>query len=208
MATVFPHPIARHFSVKSMSNYYHYSLVLSTRIQPISTISKLNRKSSDQYQYQYWSQNSCYCSPWYLFFLHLVIEVTSPAVRVAHSCTHNYKADDFKDDAYPHYYTGAFINPGYPARSEGRSGDGQYMMYFGGQPPYTYTTLTLHSSPSLFSDGGFYIKNGTHWDFTGFSEEVYSPVSIFNAESECIWLYSWSGNLWPAFLLSFQGIWH
>ena len=100
------------------------------------------------------------------------------------------------------------MNPGYPARSEGRIGDGQYMMYFGGQPPYTYTTITLHSSPSLLSGGGFYIWYGTHPDSTGFRVEVYSPISIFTADSECIWLLSWSRGIWPAFLVSFQGIWH
>ena len=141
-----------------------------------------------------------------LFLLHLVIEVTPPATIVGHTCIYQRPAKKWKDDAYPHYFTGAFMSPGYPARSDGRGEE--LMMYFGGQPSYTYTTITLHSPPSLLTDAGLYISTGPFYDSTGFRVEVYSPISIFTADSECIWLFSWSRGKWPAFLVSFQGIWH
>ena len=141
-----------------------------------------------------------------LFLLHLVIEVTLPAVIVGHTCIYHERAKQWKDDAYPHYFTGAFMTPGYPARGDGRAEE--LRMYFGGQPSYTYTTITLHSPPGLLTKAGLYIMNGPYYDSTGFRIDVYSPISIFTADSECIWLYNWGRDQWPAFLVSFQGIWY
>ena len=58
-------------------------------------------------------------------------------------------------DGYPHFYTGAVISMGYPA---GRIVSTDYprvvyykMLFGGGLPPHTYTTIRLHSPPSLLS---------------------------------------------------------
>ena len=59
---------------------------------------------------------------------------------------------DKNPDGYPHFYTGAVISMGYPAGRIDPTMRVLYKMYFGGGlPPHTYTTIRLHSPPSLLS---------------------------------------------------------
>ena len=112
---------------------------------------------------------------------------------------------------YPHYYTGAFMSPGYPARSEDNSLYSQFDMYFGGQPSYTYTTITLLSSPSLLSGSllRIHTRSAPGRPFPGgFSEESPSPISIFTGDTSFIRVFGWkrdSTALRAAFLFSFEG---
>ena len=75
-----------------------------------------------------------------LFLLHLVIEVTPPATIVGHTCKYQSTAKKWKDDAYPHYFTGAFMSQGYPARNAYDGGDeyGHYN-FFLVVSPHTHT---------------------------------------------------------------------
>ena len=99
------------------------------------------------------------------------------------------------------------MSPGYPARNAYDGSGGHYNFFFGGQPSYTYTTITLHSSPSLL-DSGVWFDTKTYTELTGLYVRVHSPVSVFTADSECIWLNHNKNDPMPAFLVSFQGIWY
>ena len=96
------------------------------------------------------------------------------------------------------------MSPGYPARNAYDGSGGHYNFFFGGQPSYTYTTITLHSSPSLL-DSGVWFDTKTYTELTGLYVRVHSPVSVFTADSECIWLNHNKNDPMPAFLVSFQG---
>ena len=75
------------------------------------------------------------------------------------------------------------------------------MMYIGGEPHNTYTTVTLHSPPSLLSNG-----NITHDKVKVFTADYHTPISINSGDEGHVILdlrhdpYA----LRPAFLLSFE----
>ena len=96
------------------------------------------------------------------------------------------------------------MSPGYPARIPNYGWGCQYYLFWGGLPSYTYTTITLHSSPSLL-DSGVWFDTKTYTELTGLYVRVHSPVSVFTADSECIWLNHNKNDPMPAFLVSFQG---
>ena len=59
-------------------------------------------------------------------------------------------------DGYPNFYTGAVISMGYPAgrivpTTSYPEKTFYKMLFGGGLPPHTYTTIRLHSPPSLLS---------------------------------------------------------
>ena len=117
---------------------------------------------------------------------------------------------------YQHFYTGAFMSWGYPAKKRYKSSV-SYNMEFGGLPPNTYTTMSLHSSPSLLANMSLNMypvtrKQRKGW-FPGFSTELpHTPISVFTEEGYaveasclCSSLYIDADALYPAFLFSFKG---
>lgn len=111
---------------------------------------------------------------------------------------------------YAHYYTGAFISPGYPVQGSDNNYGVIYDMFFGGLPYHTYTTIRLHSSPSLLSGSSLQMSNGYvgDWSYLGFSGNLSTPISVFTAEHNIININikrDSSADLDPAFLFSFEG---
>ena len=120
---------------------------------------------------------------------------------------------------YQHFYTGAFMSWGYPAKKRYKEYV-NYIMDFGGLPPNTYTTMSLHSSPSLLANMSLNMypvtrKQRKGW-FPGFSTELpHTPLSIFTEEGYAVeavgqWPFSKAEisdpeTLYPAFLFSFKG---
>ena len=102
------------------------------------------------------------------------------------------------------------MSPGYPARRSDIYPGLNYSMFFGGLPPHTYTTIRLHSSPSLLSGGSLQMSNGLvgDWSYLGFSSEMHTPISVFMENGNIINIYDKrvsSNGLHPAFLFSFEG---
>ena len=119
---------------------------------------------------------------------------------------------------YQHFYTGAFISEGYPAKRKDKYV--AYVMVFGGLPSNTYTTMTLHSSPSLLASMSldmYQLVGGQTGDkILGFSTELpHTPISLFTEEGYAVravgdWPFteaeiSDADTLYPAFLFSFKG---
>ena len=124
-------------------------------------------------------------------------------ISLSYSINHNNKYGD----VYPHFYTGAFISEAYPSRSPGSS-IWPFFMYFGGQPSYTYTTIRLHSPPSLLS-GGLFIEENLEGPLTGeFTTELHTPLSVYTADSGYVVVLvpRIPHHDTSAFLFSFQGI--
>ena len=111
---------------------------------------------------------------------------------------------------YQHFYTGAFMSEGYPANKRGSYGGYIYDVAFGGLPSNTYTTVTLHSSPSLLlgKTVELWKFDGLHLpQFSGFSTELQTPISIFTEEGYAVVAhYSDPDTLFPALLFSFKGL--
>ena len=110
---------------------------------------------------------------------------------------------------YQHFYTGAFISEGYPAKKKDK-----YVIYgmdFGGLPSNTYTTMSLHSSPSLLANMSldmFQIVGKQTGDIIpGFSTELHTPISVFTGEGYAVQAFGYDSSaapLNPAFLFSFK----
>ena len=102
------------------------------------------------------------------------------------------------------------MSEGYPANKRGSYGGLIYDMAFGGLPSNTYTTVTLHSSPSLLlaKTREMWKFDGLHLpQFSGFSTELQTPISIFTEESYAVVAhYSDPDTLFPALLFSFKGL--
>ena len=105
------------------------------------------------------------------------------------------------------------MSEGYPAY-RGRERSVTYDMAFGGLPSNTYTTVTLHSSPSLLLkmivNMHQYDGDGLISRFLGFSTELHTPISIFTEEGYAISADGWdvasdADTLYPAILFSFEG---
>ena len=123
------------------------------------------------------------------------------------SLSYSYNHNNKYGDVYPHFYTGAFISEGYPSRSPASSMF-PFFMYFGGQPSHTYTTIRLHSSPSLLSGASLKVKSDVSQLTGGFTTELHTPLSIYTADSGYVIVEmprSTSQDS-PAFLFSFKGI--
>ena len=106
------------------------------------------------------------------------------------------------------------MSEGYPAKERGRDEDVLYGMAFGGLPSNTYTTVTLHSSPSLLLEMTMYMlePDGEQSPrrLLGFSTELHTPISIFTGEGYAIRadgfdVASDADTLYPAILFSFEG---
>ena len=106
------------------------------------------------------------------------------------------------------------MSEGYPAKERGRDEDVLYGMAFGGLPSNTYTTVTLHSSPSLLLEMTMHMlePDGEQYPrpLLGFSTELHTPISIFTGEGYAIRadgfdLASDADTLYPAILFSFEG---
>ena len=116
---------------------------------------------------------------------------------------------------YQHFYTGAFISEGYPAkRIMGWEAHILYYMAFGGLPSNTYTTVTLHSSPSLLLEMIVIMYQSGEKDlsqqFLGFSTELHTPISVYTDEGNAVRANGYhrvtdADTLYPALLLSFKG---
>ena len=96
---------------------------------------------------------------------------------------------------------------GYPAKRRETNGSA-YTMDFGGLPSNTYTTMSLHSSPSLLAnmslDMNLVAGRQAKGRFPGFSTELpHTPISIFTEEGSHE--FSDADTLYPAFLFSFKG---
>ena len=102
------------------------------------------------------------------------------------------------------------MSEGYPAKKRGRQEGVTYDMAFGGLPSNTYTTVTLHSSPSLLLGKTVTLLkyDGLHLpQFSGFSTELQTPISIFTEEGYAVVAhYSDPDTLFPALLFSFKGL--
>ena len=105
-------------------------------------------------------------------------------------------------DNFPHYYTGAVVSAGYPIPLKVQD-DIFPFMYIGGEPHNTYTTVTLHSPPSLLSDGYITTLNAEEEVFTA---DYHTPISINSGDEGHLALYLRHDlyALRPAFLLSFE----
>mgnify|MGYP001795231428 FL=1 len=101
----------------------------------------------------------------------------------------------------PHYYTGAVVSAGYPIPL--RVGyDWLDQIQVGGEPHNTYTTVTLHSPPSLLS--GAKMVDGLQKEV--FTAEHHTPISIYTRGTGYLVLHPShsSSTIRPAFLLSFE----
>ena len=85
-------------------------------------------------------------------------------------------------------------------------------MDFGGLPSNTYTTMSLHSSPSLLANMSldmFQIVGTQDSDkIPGFSTELHTPISVFTGEGYAVQAFGYdisAAPLNPAFLFSFKG---
>ena len=114
---------------------------------------------------------------------------------------------------YPHYYTGAVASYGYPAPD--RWGNRTfYFIELGGQPINTYTTLTLHSSPSsLQSNFSLEVTTATpkvEGTAGVFSKKQYTPLSVFTPSKAYIGIIvqNTTSGLIPPFIFSFRGKQH
>ena len=105
------------------------------------------------------------------------------------------------------------MSEGYPAY-RGRENSVTYDMAFGGLPSNTYTTVTLHSSPSLLLEmtvNMYQLDGEQHFRvLLGFSTELHTPISIFTGEGYAIRadgfdVASDADTLYPAILFSFEG---
>ena len=101
------------------------------------------------------------------------------------------------------------MSEGYPA-NRGRENSVTYDMAFGGLPSNTYTTVTLHSSPSLLLEMTVTMYQHDGEQLLGFSTELHTPISIFTEEGYAIFadgfhFVSDADTLYPAILLSFEG---
>ena len=79
------------------------------------------------------------------------------------------------------------------------------LMYFGGQPSHTYTTIRLHTSPSLLS--GARLNVGSQGDPL-FNAALSTPISIFTADSGYIYVKvtkNRRNQFAGSFLFSFEG---
>mgnify|MGYP001797726282 FL=1 len=111
---------------------------------------------------------------------------------------------------YRHFYTGAFISEGYPAKRKDKIVI--YGMDFGGLPSNTYTTMSLHSSPSLLASMSLdmfqIVGSGISDKIPGFSTELHTPISVFTWEGYAVRAFGADfsdAKLNPAFLFSFKG---
>ena len=105
---------------------------------------------------------------------------------------------------YPHYYTGAVVTPGYPILQSIRWGVSEWID-LGGQPHRTYTTLRLHSPPSLLSYA--YLTDRYNKSIV-FSAGHHTPISIYAGgrgyERIYVRSYQNQSDKRPAFLFSFE----
>ena len=90
-------------------------------------------------------------------------------------------------NAYPHFYTGAFISRGYPLQSV-RNRKKKFKMYIGGQPSHTYTTIRLHSSPNLLSGTKLNVRSLGGPLTGGFTEALSTPITIYTADTGYIYV--------------------
>ena len=98
------------------------------------------------------------------------------------------------------------MSRGYPTRRV--QNNLRPLMYFGGQPSHTYTTIRLHTSPSLLSGARLKVKSDISQLTGGFTTELHTPLSIYTADSGYVIVEmprSTSQDS-PAFLFSFKGI--
>ena len=140
-----------------------------------------------------------------LMMMLLVIECLLPQMVLSY----NFPSNSI-EAAYPHFYTGAFMSPGYPTRRSDNNYGVLYDMFFGGLPPNTYTTIRLHSAPSLLSGGTLQMASGSLGgrSYLAFSSDLYTPISVFTAENHIININvnrDFTSDLHPAFLFSYEG---
>ena len=116
--------------------------------------------------------------------------------------------------AYQHFYTGALMSERYQSNKREKYKDGiRYRMAFGGLPSYTYTTISLHSSPNRLQGMELYMfrSRRPYAKFLGFSSELHSPISIFTEYDDAVkaenydYLLSDDETTYPTFLFSFKG---
>ena len=98
------------------------------------------------------------------------------------------------------------MSRGYPTRRV--QNNLRPLMYFGGQPSHTYTTIRLHSSPSLLSGARLKVKSDVSQLTGGFTTELHTPLSIYTADKGyvIVELPRSTSQDSPAFLFSFKGI--
>ena len=108
---------------------------------------------------------------------------------------------------YPHYYTGAVVTSGYPIHQNIHWGEFEWID-LGGQPHDTYTTLGLHSPPSLLSDAYITDEYDHEQKKILFSAEHHTPVSMYTGGQGSLTVYARSFQnqyeIRPAFLFSFE----
>ena len=83
-------------------------------------------------------------------------------------------------------------------------------MFFGALPPNTFTTIRLHSAPSLLSGGSLQMASGSLGgrSYLAFSSDLHTPISVFTAENHIININvnrDFNSDLHPAFLFSYEG---
>ena len=117
------------------------------------------------------------------------------------SASYSFNYRNNPGNPYPHLYTGAFMSSGYLLQSV-RNRNKKFKTYFGGQPPHTYTTIRLHSSPNLLSGTKLNVGSQGGPLTGGFTEALSTPISIYTADTGYIYVET---QFAAAFLFSFEG---
>ena len=107
------------------------------------------------------------------------------------------------------------MSPGYPARTAALNSSDAAMvkikhnMFFGGHPPSSYTTITLHSPPRLLQGSSLQMTDGRMFkNYTAFTQDLHDPVSVFTDGDNLINMYEMRNDTTQthaAFLFSFKG---
>ena len=138
-----------------------------------------------------------------LLLFALVIECRPGSISASYSF--NYRNNP--GNPYPHLYTGAFMSRGYPTRSA-QNRIYRFLMYFGGQPSHTYTTIRLHSPPTLLSGARLNVRSLGGPLTGGFTASLSTPISIYTADTGYIYVEAPKpsrAQQGASFLFSFEG---
>ena len=99
------------------------------------------------------------------------------------------------------------MSRGYPTRSA-QNRIYRFLMYFGGQPSHTYTTIRLHSPPTLLSGARLNVRSLGGPVTGGFTSVLSTPISIYTADTGYIYVEAPKpsrAQQGASFLFSFEG---
>ena len=99
------------------------------------------------------------------------------------------------------------MSRGYPTRSA-QNRIYRFLMYFGGQPSHTYTTIRLHSPPTMLSGARLNVRSLGGPLTGGFTASLSTPISIYTADTGYIYVEApkpSQAQQGASFLFSFEG---